>query len=317
MALRSQLVSRLQSRGRDMVSQFFRSLINWIKAAPREPKAEAVAPRSNFEPPRFVDHNVVTQTVLTEWASDPSMVWPFLNHRSGHTRQAALKSLSGPIVSVEELIALTQRLNDWVPEVRAGALVAAERLLPSALPDVIERAAPYLVSRWQVWERWDSEGIALIDALVGQPAVVQQIVHSLSGKRFRKVSWRLEHLLRHDWIDAHLLHLAQSAREPSIRKLAFATLLKEEARWRTPAVRSTGEIRYAVDKSPVVYDRRPLTVGVDRVALVENGLQDRFVAVRWLAAGALVDNLVEIPDRQAAITRLLADKSRKVRERGE
>ena len=300
-----------------MTSQFFKSLMDGIKAALSKPAAETSAAPTAADSPQFVDPDPVPKAILAEWALEPSRAWPYLNHRSGYTRQAALGALSGPITSAAQLIAIAQRLNDWVPEVRSAALAAADRLFPTAMPDVVEEAAPFLLSRWTLWQRWDNDGIAALDALIGQPRVVSQIVHSLSGKRFRKVSWRLEHLLRHDWIDHHLVELAQSAKEPSIRGLAFATLLRGEARWRSRSVRSAEELRYAVDKRAILFDKRPLTVGTDLGSLVEAGLRDRFAVVRWAAAGALVDRLVDIPDPERAIARLLTDKSRKVRERGQ
>ena len=248
--------------------------------------------------------------------ADPPLAWTVLRHRDGYLREAALKALTGPITLSSELIDIAERLNDWVPEVRVAALDAAHRLFPTAEPDIVAEAAPYLLSLWGIWQRWDSDGVATVDALVGQPEIINRIIHSLEDKRSRIGPWQLAHLLRHDWIDAHLPHLAQFAVHPQVRKLAFAVVLQGKAKWRSRFVRSAEEIKYSIEKSTAVFESRPLVASVDPAALVERGLRDRFAAVRWLAAGALVENLVEISDQERTINRLLSDKSRSVRERG-
>lgn len=285
-----------------MTVQFFKSIFR----RRRQASAKPVAPR----------HQNGRGAVFDGLKTDPSIAWTVLQHPDGYLREAALKALTGPITLSSELLGIAERLNDWVPEVRAAALDATQRLFPTAGPDVVEEAAPYLLSRWGAWQRWDSDGVAAVDALVGQPEIINRIIHSLENKRSRIVSWQFVHLLRHDWIDAYLPHLAQFAVQPPVRKLAFATVLQGEAKWRSRFVRSAEEIKYSIDKSTVVFESRPLAASVDRTVLVERGLRDRFAAVRWLAAGALVENLVEISDRERTITRLLTDKSHSVRERG-
>lgn len=243
--------------------------------------------------------------------------WPLMRHRNGYVREAALNALEVPIVSAEELRELADRLNDWVPEVRTAALAAARRLFATASTDAVVAAAPYLLSRWSLWQRWEPPAIAEVDALLGRPDVVRQLASGLMSARNGGVGRQLQHLLRHEWIDGFLVELARGAVQPQVRKVAFQTLLAGEARWRSPHVKRAEELRYAIYKSGLTFEHRPLTVHVDRNVLVEAGLRDRFASVRWLAAGALVESSVQVAGEEQAIARLLKDKSRSVRERGQ
>lgn len=214
-------------------------------------------------------------------------------------------------------VARADRLNDWVPEVRTAALAAARRLFATASTDIVVAAAPYLLSRWSLWQRWEPPAIAEVDALLGQPDVVRQLTSGLMRARNGEAGRQLQHLLRHEWIDGFLVELARGAVQPQVRKVAFQTLLAGEARWRSPHVKRAEELRYAIYKSGLTFEHRPLTVHVDRNVLVEAGLRDRFASVRWLAAGALVESSVQVVREEQAIARLLKDKSRSVRERGQ
>ncbi len=211
----------------------------------------------------------------------------FLFHRDGFVRERALNSMTGGLTSGFMVAAMAWRLNDWVRPVRLAARLSFERALALTQPDVVSEAAPYPLSRWKTWQRWDPEQAVVLDRLFSRPDVVSAI-----GKRLREatsgpLAQMLRQMLRSPALDDDLIILARSAAEPAVRATAFHTLLDGEARWPVGFGREWVDKSFGIDRRVTLFGRRHITARTDKDKLLRQGLRDSSVAVRLLAADYL------------------------------
>jgi len=120
---------------------------------------------------------------------------------------------------------------------------------------------------------------------------------------------RLVHALRFPAMDAHLLHLATAAKQPSVRALAYRTLISGETAW------TVGFDWVWVDKSfnkrrhlprlatRAVHRPRPLA------DLIRQAAQDRSAMVRKVAADGLIAVRSELDNADELIALFAKDRN--------
>lgn len=245
----------------------------------------------------------------------PGLEMLFQFHGDGRLREAALNRINHGLRSPFFFMAITYRLNDWVPQVRAAAATCAVRVFPKTDPDVIANAAIFLLDRKRYWRRWNSEVLPLESTLT-RADVIERIALILCRVQTGPAGSILRLTLRLPEIDNHLISLSVNAFLPSVRAAALGALIDGEARW-------LGDVRERrwIDKSMGRFHYLPAVVSrpVDRVRplpdLVEQAALDRSAAVRRLASAALLKHHADLPNAEALIARLAMDKSRSIRER--
>ncbi len=245
----------------------------------------------------------------------PDAAWVLSLDRDGYVRAAALQRLATPACSPGRFAAIVLRLNDWVPEVRAEAVEAAKRVWPTTPANVIAETVPYLLRQRFVWRRWTDEALC-VDAVLSRPDVVEALTSRLLAGGVGALGRTLSHALRFPAYEAELVNLATNARRPDVRATAIKSLLSGLAVW------PVGYGWTWIDKS-MGYKRRIMLTESRRLSapqppnLVEIGLADRSALVRKITADHIVEHIDQLPGLADIASRLVADKSPAVRERGD
>jgi hypothetical protein len=240
----------------------------------------------------------------------------FLFHRDGYVREAALASLRHPPTSPFFVAVIAWRLNDWVRAVRIAARHCAERVLPLTSAETIAGAAPFLLDRWRRWGRWDEGNAAVIDRAVQRSDVAPYLVEWFSRCPTGPLGTTLQYALRGPSLDADLPELARRAVHPTVRAVAFQTLLRRRATWTVGFGMAWVDKRFGISKRTTLFAHRDVESRETEAAMISQGLRDRSAAVRRVAADALIERRKTFPNLDAAIATLCADKNPGVRERG-
>ena len=247
---------------------------------------------------------------------NPAYAWLFLFHPNGYRREAALDAIQTPPASAFFLAALAWRLNDWVPSVRQAAARCAARVLQRAPTDIAANGAIYLLDRRVVWGRWRDEANNL-DPLFARADVMAALASYLQDQQTGPAASRLVHALRFPAMDAHLLQLATAAKQPSVRALAYRTLISGQTAW------TVGFDWVWVDKSFNKRRRLPrlATRAVSRplplADLIRQAAQDKSAMVRKVAADGLIAIRPELENADKLIALFAADASPAVRARAD
>lgn len=151
----------------------------------------------------------------------------------GHVRESAVRNVervTGPFA----IALLTQRLNDWVPQVRGAAEVKLAALLPTLRPSVV---AACIETLWRFDEvgRASITGRALVRALREKADEVIGARDWLFQFEGDRAVGLLHGLLRTGAADEHMVRIAQAHRHPRVRALAARAVLEGVYAWRTPA----------------------------------------------------------------------------------
>lgn len=240
----------------------------------------------------------------------PDLAWLFLLHPDGWVRQAALEACRPPDAPFF-LAQLMTRLNDWVPQVRAAAEAAFERVLPGLDGELVLEAGVVLLTRMHDWRRWSTDGPERAERLFGTADFARQLGERLMRQAGGPQSRLLRHVLRRPLLDSRLEALALGAADPAVRRVVLLALLAGEVRWRDGFehrdYRDIPRIRV-----------RPLTAPpADPEGLIRRALGDPAAMVRRVAADGLIARRATYPDLEAATAALEADASPALRRRGE
>lgn len=247
--------------------------------------------------------------------SHPDAAWVMCFDADGYIREAALRRLNSPAETTGRFVALTLRLNDWVPQVRQAAVEAFQRVWPLTSPTVIAAAVPYLLRQRFVWQRWTSEGDCL-DEVLGDASVAAEVTSLLLCGQSGSPGRTLAQALRFPVYDAALPTLALQARRPDVRAIALKTVLHGKAVW------PVGHGWAWVDKTMGIRRRTTLTesrsVSIpEPPGMLAAGIADRSALVRKVAATVAVERMNAIPEITDIVAALANDKSAAVRERAD
>ncbi|HZE52551.1 MAG TPA: hypothetical protein VE111_04655 [Bradyrhizobium sp.] len=246
----------------------------------------------------------------------PAFAWLFLFHPDGHVREAALNAINTPPASPFFFAALAWRLNDWAPQVRWAAARCITRVLHRATTEIAADAAIYLLDRRLAWGRWRDE-VEILDRLFARSDVIAALALHLHEQATGPLASRLRHALRHASIDVHLLHLATSARQPSVRAIAYQCLISGKAAWivgfeRIWIDKVFNKKRY-VPRLETREIRRPRPVA----DLIRQAASDKSASVRKIAADGLIAVRSELENADELIAAFVGDPSPAVRSRAD
>ena len=285
-------------------------------------KLEAVIAREAALWPRFGPAAPAWRPIFDRSASSslraqPELAWLFIFHRDGHQREAALNLLVTAAPSPFLLAAVIWRLNDWVPQVRGAARRAFRRVMPASPLSAIVALAPFLVIQTRSWLRWDSEDAANIDQLLTRPDVVEALAQWLSTATNGRVAQTLQLMLRNDALDRFLPALAAGAILPTVRATALRTLIEERATWRIGFEIEWVDKVFGKSRPIPVLEHRPISRPGTWEEYVEQGLNDRAVSVRRIAADALSKSPRAFPRLREAVVEMASDPSSSIRARAD
>lgn len=245
----------------------------------------------------------------------PEAAWVLSTDADGYIREAAIRKLRSPPTSAGRFVALTLRLNDWVPQVREAARIAAANLFPLTAPDTVAAAAPYVLGRRHLWARWGQDERSLIDAAFLRADVMAALTERLVDGRSGGLAGTLRNALRTPGLDGELLRLAFDARSPAVRALALRTLLEGRATWTAGYAWAWQDKALGIRRRVPRMEGREVAATLPAPALIRRGLADRSALVRRVAASALIARADEMPDAAELATALARDPSASVRDR--
>lgn len=280
----------------------------WHDWSPERPKS---ALRRWFSRPPFASE----QAALKQY---PALAYLYLFHGNGHLREAALEYLPGPLDNPFAFAAVAARLNDWAAPVREAACAAADRLFPNAPADIVAQASFVLLPRLMLLQRWGEPERDRLEAALYRPDAMEAFAARLKGRPTGEIVKIMHAALRKESLDAALNALAKEAVLPHVRAIAYETLIMRRARWVAGYDYAWIDKRYGKRARVRRYAERPLEHQFDIERLIADAAHDRAVAVRCVAAQALIDLRQTLSLDTLELGKLLAnDAAASVRSRAE
>jgi hypothetical protein len=267
----------------------------------------------------WTDRNTILLKIQPELSlirETPNLEYLYLFHTTGHLREAALAKIDTPITSAFFFNSIVYRLNDWAAPVRRAAQACAARVFPRTNPEIIVEAAVVLLERYRSWRRWGDGAVAL-EAVFDRPDVAERFASWTATTPTGAATRVLRERLRRDRMDVHLLTIAGTAVQPTVRALALRTLIQGQTRSPDGFEKKWIDKSMGVSRRIVRYHERPVSRPVTIETLVELGAADRSALVRRVAADGLVQHRRSLHNVEEVLAILSVDKNHAVRERAE
>ena len=251
-------------------------------------------------------------------AKYPQLADLYIFHADGWHREAALKRLDEPPDNPFIFIAIVVRLNDWVEQVRDAACDCADRLFPHVSPGTVAETLFFLFTQIQHWGRWGERERQVLEATLYRRDVMQVFADLLTGRRSGQVGTVLRHALSRPSLDDALPELAHDAALPSVRAIAYETLIFRRAQWQVGYEYQWVDKRYGLRRRVPRLEFRPLDHQLDIEKLIVQAARDRAAVVRKVAARGLIDLRHDLSSEMIDVGKLLArDVAASVRSRAE
>jgi len=267
--------------------------------------------------PGLIWPNVPDRSASTLLRRQPEMAWLFIFHRDGYQREAALNLLSGSAPSPFLLAAIAWRLNDWVPQVRRAARRAFSRIVLATPLATLAAVVPFFVLQTRSWLRWEPESAMLPGQMLARPDVVEALGQWFLSATSGPVGQTLQLMLQHEHFDSLLPILSKRAVLPTVRGIALRTLIQREATWQVGFEREWIDKVFGLSRRVPVFHRRQVQSPGTWEHYIEDGLHDRSVMVRRIAADALSRDPHRYPRLEEALQWMARDRSSAIRARAE
>ena len=225
---------------------------------------------------------------MSALARNPRLATLYVFHRDGWLREAALKVWPHAPVGPLELVAIVQRLNDWVAPVRQAALRCAERRFPETPASIVAAAAPFLFEHMGHRQRWSTAERAVLDAALYRSDVLDALTDWFMGPSRGRVGFILRQAMHRPGLDTALPRLARHAALPAVRAIALEALVLGRARWHVGYRYEWIDKRYGVRRRVPEYAERPVAREPDVTGLLAAGASDPAPAVRRLVGRLLL-----------------------------
>lgn len=183
-------------------------------------------------------------------------------------------------------------------------------------PAVAANVALALLPRYLTWGRWQDIERTLLDSLFSQKDVIAALTEQFRQDAVGPLATCLRYALRYPAIDEHLSVLAREAVQPAVRATAFECLVQGRASWPVGFGWEWVDKVYNEKKKIAVFESREITTPpLD--PLIREGLVDRSVFVRRVAADALIANRRELAGVDELTQLLDADANPSIQERAD
>jgi len=166
----------------------------------------------------------------TNLVDNPDLVYLLLFDGNGYNRELALRSISGPLKSAFEVIALADLANNWVPEVRKVALEAIERSYPLTDPIHLAKASSFVLQNLPYWKRLNLEERDRLKAYFLADRVCKVFVELLLADQISSPTKALGNFVRSPIFDRYVQRLI-AAPDIGVRACALDMLLKQKVTW--------------------------------------------------------------------------------------
>lgn len=238
--------------------------------------------------------------------NSPLCAWRDISSRNGYWREAALHRIS-EAPNAFLAVALFQRLNDWVPQVRVAARAAVRRAIENSGPAVLAEAWLATWPSFCRWNRIEENERPLFFDIKDHPPVFDLLVQTIKTQRSGPMAGLLGQLGRNPRLDPLLVEIAKQATQPAVRAAAYGYLMRGRITWfeerRREWINKPMGYTHAVPK----FGSRDLTMSLPFRPLFEQAVADPSSNVRRMAAAALVDRRADLGHQAFELAQLLAD----------
>jgi hypothetical protein len=245
----------------------------------------------------------------------PDAAWVLIFDADGYIREAALRRLASAACSTGRFVALTVRLNDWVPQVRTEAAQAVRRIWPLTSPNIIANAAPYLFRQRYNWLRWADESSDL-DEVLSNPDVAASVISQLLEGRSGPLGRTLSQALRFPVYDVGVQKLAIEARLPDVRATAMKAMFSGKAVWPVGYGWAWLDKSMGLRRRVILTESRCISAR-EPSDLLDIALADRSALVRKIAADVVVERMRDLTNIAEIMPRLANDRSAAVKDRAD
>lgn len=211
----------------------------------------------------------------------------FLFHRDGYVREAALNKICGSLGSPFLFAAIAWRLNDWVSVVRGAAAKCAERTFAQTDASVVASAGITLLARKKSWRRWHGES-QLLDKQFNRPDVAAMLAGIIKNDPRGSMAKVLLHTLHLPALDPHLYGIATESIQPSVRALAYRTLIDASASWPNGHNYRWIDKTMGLRRKETKIESRALEIETNKDSALTEAANDRSVMVRRVALTGLI-----------------------------
>ena len=255
------------------------------------------------------------KTRLDEAAQSPFL---FIFSGNGYEREAAANAISAPCKSEFEVLSLCYLLNDWVPNVRAAALQAMQRSLPSTKRALIDGVASYLFEETGRFGRMEHQEINALNGFLFTPDIVETLISRLTAGLESRPENLLKRLLVHAETDRFLPDIwSNTSLRPSVRSIALQPLLNGNIKWQDGYKFEWIDKLFNEKRRVPQIVSRPLSISVDVHQLYAEALKDKSPLIVKTTLQSLITTRTDIADFRPVIERLKASKRPAIRERAE
>lgn len=245
------------------------------------------------------------------------LTWIDLGSWDGYVRERTLRTLSGPAPNSFFLALAARRLNDWVPQIRSAAREKIPALARASDPEHVSDVLCAMLPAWMSWGRMEDVDRQVVEMLLSVPQVSKLLRRRLIAAASGSMAIVLSQSARTPVLDEHLAEIAREAVQPSVRAVAYRTLLARKATWVAGRQWRWTDVRYCKGRLHNILAERPLPVPPPLLQTLESASTDRSSIVRRVAAEALVREATLLGDSALQLARrLAADASPSIAQRG-
>jgi hypothetical protein len=243
--------------------------------------------------------------------------WFDLFSADGFRRERALTQLDSSPPSRFLFSVLLRRLNDWVPQVREAAREAIYRVLHTMPPAEVAEAMWLVLPVRKSWGRITQADDEVLNDAVDFPGVAVALSEKLLSESIGPAATVLRQASRRPTLDRFLPALADRAKQPAVRSLAYRMLFDGKAVW------PEGWQWKWIDKSMGLRTKEPklaerhISQEVDLDLTLQAAAMDRAAVVRRVAGDYLIAHRSDLDESRLKLAQMLAaDRSRSVASRG-
>lgn len=163
--------------------------------------------------------------------STPFITWIDLCSGDGFKREKALRALSGRSPNSFFFALAVRRLNDWVPQVRKAACDKLPIIAAASDPEDIVEVLCATLPNWHSWGRVGDVEKRVILNMLSLPDIGASLKNRLISATSGPMTSILAQAGRTGALDAHLIEIAESAIQPSLRAMAYRCQFEGKMVW--------------------------------------------------------------------------------------
>lgn len=249
--------------------------------------------------------------------STPFITWIDLCSGDGFKREKALRALSGRSPNSFFFALAVRRLNDWVAQVRKAACDKLHIIAAASDPEDIVEVLCATLPNWHSWGRLGDGEKQVILNILSLPDIAESLKKRLISATSGPMTSILAQSGRTGALDAHLIEIAESAIQPSVRAMAYRCQFEGKMVWVEGRKWVWTDKAYCKGRFMPQLGERKISVVKPFVENLYQSATDSSPIVRRVAGEWLIREYRSLGEQAFTLAKLLAaDPSPSVAERG-